>query len=328
MVKGRYHAKREKKKYSCDEAIEKFKSNYEKNIKTLKSEHDLNVESLKNSMPDEKTSNEYDEISLRKKMAAIDKMIKNSEYKTIALMEAEKIWLAVKIAAIKNDTFLLMPDEKKIDLICRDFSEFHNNFPIVTKYMVCMGQYTQKAFKKFLSLCDKKLTDAPADRKKGYMEEQWIFCQAQYVRYLWESVQMGRISKHESDKIYNQAYAVISNDFKRFREIHANMEKNIEKDKKKHKIELLKEAAQRLISNEQQIEIEKMRELISALKDKKYEQNYNNVIYQINEEIELIKASHAAYGNNEEAQQNFDEEMRQNEMKKKYNTISSMGRAY
>jgi hypothetical protein len=287
---------------------------YEQNIKSLKEEHDNFAKSL--CIDDEKKTPQ--------EKSALEKQKSGSEYTTIALMEAEKLWLAVKIA-VMNNTFADMSDEQKVETVCKDFSDFHNNFPIVVKYMVCMGQYNQECFKKFLKLCDRTLSNAPVEREKNYMEEQWIICQASYVKYLWEIMQKKRYSRKDADAIFQQAYKSLKNDFKKFKEMHKLAEERVKNDEHRHKIQLLKEAASRITSGIQELDLESMRALVDTLKNKKYDQSYKRVIVQLSDVLKAVPPSFIARGTNEQAQQEYAEELQQSERKKKYKKMNIGG---
>jgi hypothetical protein len=323
----------EKKKFTCEEVIDKYKEDYEKNLIFLKKEHDKNMlaEDLAASNLEEKIktyehdvkedpANERIIQGLKAKMDAIAKKKSNAEYITIAIMEAEKVWLVVKVAAVANEHFPQMRDDEKIDLISKDFKEFYNNFPIVSRYMVCMGQYNQKAFKKFLKKCEEKLSQemAPTERKKDYMQTQWIECQASYVKYLWESVQTKRFSQKESNAVWKHAYETLTEEFKNFKSSHEKIEEKIKLKDIKNKRELLAEAVGRVCSSEQKLSLGDTRILVNKLKNKKYHQNHEKMVKQICDIVTLIHPAVKGFGTNEEARQEYEEELKKHECKTKY----------
>lgn len=241
------------------------------------------------------------------------------QYTAIALMEAEKIWLNVEIAVLEGrEEFYSKTDEQKIDLIRQDFKEFYDNFPIVSRYMICMLQFSQKAFERFLNKCRIALENMPQKRDEGYMENQWIERQADYVRYLWEETQTRRINKKESDSVWLQAYNSIKKEFKDFKELHKNMEEKVKNDDKKYKTELLREMGERIIKGEQSIEAQELKDLLIKLKNKLYKQRYSKVITQIKEDVKFVFHTIAGVGLNQEERINYDDEMKQSEYKKKY----------
>jgi hypothetical protein len=257
-------------------------------------------------------------ITYADELKELEKIKTNAEYTSMALMEAEKLWLAVKIVALSNENFIHMKDEEKIDLIRKDFAEFYNNFPIVSRYMVCMGQYSQKAFRKFLKQCEQKLNHSPVKREEDYMQNQWIECQASYVRYLWEESHIKKFSRKESNEIWQQAHRALTEEFKQFKDQHMKTEEKIKRDEKKHKVELFKEAVGRVSTGAQSLDLEKTRALVNKLRDKKYKQNYELALRQLEENTKFIGARSVSRGINQEALQEYEEELKQQEYKKKY----------
>lgn len=325
-----------KRQYTCEEVINKYKDDYERMVKALKREHDKNMieedikisdleTKLKELQEEKEDSNERNNKTYghkvedyKEEIKKINKFKTNAEYTTIALMEAEKIWLVIKIAVVANENFTQMKDDEKIELICANFKEFYNNFPIVSRYMICMGQYKQKAFRKFLKKCEQKLNHTPTEREKDYMQNQWIECQASYVKYLWEEMQTKRYSQKESQAIWQQTHKALTEEFKQFKTNHAQVEEKIKLEDKKNKVELLSEAVHRVSTGAQKLDLEKMRVLVNKLRDKKYQQNYKLVLDQIVDKIDRVNPSVKGWGTNVEAQQEYEEELKKQECKQKY----------
>ncbi len=322
-----------KKKYTGEEVIGKYKEEYEKTLKYLKEEHDtnalaedLNIADIEEQIKvleydiQETPANNNIIQDLKLKIKSIKKQKTNNEYITIAVMEAEKVWLVVKVAVVGNEQFPTMRDDEKIELISKDFKEFYNNFPIVSRYMVCMGQYNQKAFRKFLKKCEEKLNQAtaPTERQKDYMQTQWIECQASYVKYLWESVQTKRYSQKDANIVWKQTYEMLTKEFKDFKKSHAKIEEKIKIEDKKNKNELLSEAVKRISTGKQKLSMEETRELVNKLKNKKYHQNYERMVKQINDTVERINPIVKGFGINIDAQQEYEEELKKQKCKTKY----------
>jgi len=303
------------KKYITKDPIEKYKTSYENTIKKLKQDHDSYVKSLNLS---EESKEDPDKLMLKK----------YSENNTISMMEAEKLWLSIKIASHGNGNFSNMTDDEKLQSIQKDFKEFHNNFPIVTKYMVCMGQYDLGAFKRYLKLYESRLSNPPKNRSKDYVEEQWIECQANYVRYLWETLQIKRFSKTESNKVFQEAHKMIRKDFKNFRQMHKKMEEKEQQEKSKHHVELLKEVINRITQGQQNPQLSEKIKLVNKLRDVKYKQNFERVLLQIKNDILLIKPVRSMSGTNTEAQEEYDYELKQKDYKKNYKSVNLMPKVY
>ncbi len=301
--------KKKNKKYTPEEALQYYKDMYEKQYKMAKEEHEKIVRDL-----EEKATDDIDKVEFEK----MKKIKTNSECKVMSIIEAEKLWLSVNTAVLGGGPFSTMKDEEKINLIQADFGEFHKNYPIVTKYMVCNLQYDRRAFKKFLKLCEERLNNAPADRKKNYMEEQWIECRAHYVKYLWESQQKARYSREDAKKVYSHAYETILKDFNSFRDMHKKMEEKIKEESRRHKMELIKETADRIISGKQTLGVDETREFIRVLQDKKFEYNYKKVVEQLPDIVKYIPTYINGPGTNEEGRLAYDHELSQHNIKNKY----------
>lgn len=269
--------------------IKKLQDNYHKNIERIKKEIKLKEKS------DDKQSTE--------------------EYILNALTEAEKVWLNIKVLkATNNEQFSKLNDEEKINLLRKDFTEFYNEFPIVSRYMICLESYNSKAFKKMLIKCK----NTTFNNKKETNEEIWIQRQADYVKYLWEESQTKRFTTKESNEVWNAAYKALSEEFKHFKNLHSEMEEKVKKDNSKHKLELIKEMGGRIVNGQQSLDTDDMKELVNILKDKLYRQRYKNVVKEINDTVKYIEPTCYGIGKNEQARKDHDEEMKQNATKSKY----------
>lgn len=269
--------------------IKKLQDNYHKNIERIKKD-----------------------IKLKEKS---DDTQSTEEYILNALTEAEKVWLNIKVLKTTNsEQFSKLNDEEKINLLRKDFTEFYNEFPIVSRYMICLESYNSKAFKKMLIKCK----NTTFNDKKETNEEIWIQRQADYVKYLWEESQTKRFSAKESNEIWNAAYKALSEEFKHFKNLHSEMEEKVKKDNSKHKLELIKELGERIVNGQQSLDTGDMKELVAILKDKLYKQRYKKVVEEINDTVKYIEPTCYGIGKNEQARKDHDEEMKQNETKSKY----------
>lgn len=214
------------------------------------------------------------------------------EYLTTALSEAQKLWDAVKKRA-KDPMFVAMPDKSKIDEFA-EFHAFHKEFPIVSRYIICMGQYSSKAFTRFLKKVQS--TKYPETREKGYMEDQWVRRQADYVRYLWESYQRGHYNNTEAKEIWQGAYNNLSREFNDFRNMHDGIEKKLEVAKAGNKIELVNELMKRLVSGEQTLDDDQMKELVAVLGMQLAQQRKEKLSAEIHSSVSEIEPSCEAFG--------------------------------
>ena len=118
-----------------------------------------------------------------------------------------KLWDDIKNRIKTEPEFINMSDTEKVALYqLTDYNTFYTAFPIVSRYMICMGQFSVNSFKKYLYKCKNIKHDPIKSKENGYTEDQWIQRQADYVRYLWESYQKINFSNLESDNIWKSAY--------------------------------------------------------------------------------------------------------------------------
>jgi len=199
------------------------------------------------------------------------------DYIEKALADGQKLWNAVKEAS-KDPNFAGLPDSKKIDAFA-SFHQFNTEFPIVSRYLICMGQYSGKAFKR--QLLKVKNTKHPEVPEKGYMEDQWVCRQADYVRYLWESYQRGHFNNAEAKAIWDEAYKNLKKEFTDFREMHGKVEKKLEREKAANKSALVSELMERLASGKQSLDDGQMKELIEVLSIQLAYQRKEKLVSQI-----------------------------------------------
>lgn len=210
----------------------------------------------------------------------------NAEYVETALKEGAALWNAVKAEA-RNPTFANLPDNKKIELFSVRFHSFNREFPIVSRYLVCMGQYSKKAFKRYLDKIQK--TRHPEAREKGYMEDQWVRRQADYVRYLWESYTV-HYSRTDSNSIWQEAYKALSQEFTEFRSNHSKIKEKLEKADQVNKKELTRELLERLASGTQTLDSENMNDLMEVMQFQLARQRREKLMTQIKNSVPEVSA--------------------------------------
>jgi len=190
-----------------------------------------------------------------------------------AINKSIKIWSALKDLVKATPDYVNLPDEDKSKMFRDRWPDFHRDFPIVSKYMCCMGQFSIAAFRKFLDASSKTVQKAAADREKGYMEDQWIRRQADYVKFLWVAYQKGHYSARDSMAVWKQAYDSLKGEFLQFREMHDKAESAVEQHESASAKELTKELLARVLSGEQDLPPDEMRKLIEILKAAKAKQD-------------------------------------------------------
>jgi hypothetical protein len=212
--------------------------------------------------------------------STINEKIKNSENNIdVSVNMATKMWNDIKKRVRDDPSFEEMPDADKIALYQNsDYKIFYTEFPIVSRYMICMGQFSVNALKKYLLKCKNVIHDPIKSKEKGYTEDQWVQRQADYVRYLWEAYQKTHFNKTESNEIWQNTYKILKKEFQDFKDLHKEIEDKIEKDKVINKEEMVKELLSRLANNEQSLDDETTKNLIENLKQKVIEQQKKSII--------------------------------------------------
>jgi hypothetical protein len=217
-----------------------------------KSEQQTNTKSEQQNSPSDDPKN-------------IDKLIADN------IKSALKMWEDVKKIVKETPEYKEWEDKKKISYFRDDlnYKEFMNTYPITSRYMVCVGHFTVKAFKKFLNKLYTIKLDPIKRLEKGYTEDQWLRRQADYVRYLWEDYQKGHYNINHAQEIWQDAYKKLRGEMDDFRDKHKEIEKNISDEKKTHKIENIKELLYRIKNSNQKLSDEDNIKLLEALKKAK-----------------------------------------------------------
>lgn len=272
-------------------------------------------------------TNKLDQLKkeIRKKASS---EITTEEYIKKNMIEAEKVWLNVKVLlATNSESYMKLSDDQKVDMVRNDFTDFYNEFPIVCRYMICMGQYKAKAFNRFLKKCKSVEPVEDHKRAKNHNEDQWVQRQADYIRYLWEENQNKRFSTKDAHMVWNQAYKSLTKEFNDFKELHSNIEKKIKSDDVRYKSQLVYELSSRIINGQQQLDDESTKALLLKLKQSAYKQRKSKTLKELlilcdDPSQKLIKYIRAdpkcvGMGKDELAQQAHDNEIKVAEAKKK-----------
>ena len=202
---------------------------------------------------------------------------------------ANNLWNDIKKRIKENPDFVKLSDAEKLNIYQNtEFKEFYNEMPIVGRYMICMGQYSTKALKRYLNKC-KDVKHDPQHRKPGYVEDQWVQRQADYVRYLWESYQKHHYDKKDSNAIWNHAYETLKKEFSDFKTLHKNIEEKLQVENKNNKESLVKEMLGRIANNEQSLDDETTKELLRLLQDKVYKQRKSLIMNDIKTKVPLYE---------------------------------------
>jgi len=237
-------------------ARKKTEKQYKREVKKITKEKNQKLEEIE-SKTDSERKKIYSDIKKGEKK--IDDPIEK------AIIDANKLWDDLKKRIVDNPEFVELSDTKKVEVYQNtEFKEFYITYPIVCRYMICMGQFSTKAFRRFL-VKSVNMAKEPVRREKGYNEDQWVRRQADYVRYLWESYQKTHFKKEDSNKIWEHSYNTLKKEFSDFREMHKEVEEKLKREKKENKKELIKELIERVKTQEGDDDTVK-RELIEKLK--------------------------------------------------------------
>lgn len=201
-------------------------------------------------------------------VAAIQRPPVDTGQKSIdAIIEiARTLWKKVLLVAKQNKEFKDWPDKRKLQHF-RDMpenSEFMNEFPIVARYMICMGQFKTKALRRMLDKMSRTV-DPPMDQQpKNYREDLFCKRQADYIRFLWEEYQV-RINNEEAKHVWQDAYSRLKGEFNDFRDMYDETKKRIEDEKSAYKAQNARELLERLSTGLQQLPEQDMRDLLAVL---------------------------------------------------------------
>lgn len=218
-----------------------------------------------------------------------DKKTDSKDHTVVSTNTANKLWDDIKKRVKEDPKFIEMSDNEKIDIYQKsEFNNFYVEFPIVCRYMICMGQFSNKAFKKYLLKCKNAAHDPIKSREKGYTEDQWIQRQADYVKYLWESYQQQHYSPTDAKNIWQHAYKTLKKEFQDFKKLHDNIENKLKDDEKINKGELIKEMLNRLANNEQSLDENTTVNLLEKLKTQVIEQRKKLLIKSIETDVKTI----------------------------------------
>ncbi len=213
---------------------------------------------------------------------------------------ADLMWKALKSLVKSTPSFEKKSDNDKLayfrdDMKCKDYI---NEFPIVCRYMICMGQYSRKAFRRFLDKIkiDKKTTPPADQRPKGYMEDLWLKQQAYYVRYLWESFQKSHFSVQKAQQVWRDAYTSLKGEIDDFRNKHEEIKEQVEKEKLEIKSEIANDFVNHVCKNPEAIDPQDMRALHYVLKGKQYRRWFTNCLKDMLTRVSLVPHSCGGVG--------------------------------
>lgn len=217
----------------------------------------------------------------------------------MSMRMATDMWEDLRKRVQADPTFVQLKDAEKVAVYQKTkFKDFYDSFPIVCRYMLCMGQFNDKAFHRFLKKCEAMQPHKTPNkkRKEGEAEDEWVKRQADYVRYLWESYQKSHFNISDAQNVWQHAYKTLKKEFKDFKDMHADIEKKLEEDGKHNKSEMVKEMLGRIANEEQSLDEGTTKNLIAKLQSQLHTQRRAKMISQINADVDLVRPSRIAKG--------------------------------
>ena len=179
------------------------------------------------SKEDKENIKKYNDSHVEKALELLkynrDKMLDDNDYETLELVDRMK--------------FIQTHD---------DFKDFCKQYPIVSKYIVCFGLFSKKAFNKYIDWIS---TVRPSDeyrskisqdqREQQKFKNKYIY--SVYVKYLYQE-KMPRTSLSEINKAYELTINDLNKETDAFFDLYEkevikqNKKKNLSADERKEKI--------------------------------------------------------------------------------------------
>jgi hypothetical protein len=152
------------------------------------------------------------------------------------ISDAKKIQTDLKLK-LKETAFKDLDSEDRLKYYQKKYNEFAMHFPLVLRYMVQLGQYNQKAFKRFIA----KLQTCPYRTELEYCERQ-----ADYIKYLYMELNTHYDNKRAA-AVWKNAFTMLKNELEIFKNAEESVKKNLEKNNEMNNIEKRKELKKLLL---------------------------------------------------------------------------------
>jgi len=204
------------------------------------------------------------------------------QYKLKTLETATRIWNETK-KNFGTEYFESLSDDERINEFYDKYYDFFKEFPIVSRYMVCMRLFSKKAFKDFL----KKIENCPK-QISSKSEDWWIERRADYVFYLLK--ELGNNHNMETLKnIRREVRDKLKEEFKNFERKYDNIEKKHKEDKKKYQYERLSELLNKIRTGDSNLSNESINLLIEKIEYAKINKFRILLLKEIREKVKLIE---------------------------------------
>ena len=230
------------------------------------------------------------------KPLTFDDSVKNS---TVA--KATAMWAVVKeyrdAPAVKK-----LSDKQKLTYFREkhSFGMLMDELPIVTRYMICMGQYSAKALARVIDK-SARMVHPPVDKRpKDYTQEQWICRQADYVQYMWEEYNKKKhYNMAERKYVWDSTYKLLKGEFDDFKNLHTDLTEKVEEEKKELSGAMARDLLQRIHEKTQPLADADSQALAVDLVNLLYKKAFDNVMTELTTEYPPLLESFTSYGTNE-----------------------------
>jgi len=214
------------------------------------------------------------------------------------ISKAGEMWKIHKEFVKKEPDFKKLTDKEQLDIFRTKlgFGPFMDEFPIVSRYLICTGQYSSVAFNRMLQKTEAMQHPEPSERPKGYMEDQWIRRQADYVQYLWETYQKGHYDNAQRKYVWAEAYKRLRGEFDDFRNMHKDIEERVKEEKKELAVKNTREFLERVASGTQKLSRQEEEYLLYQLQNITYKKMFGNVLKELLVKAKFVEPVHEAMG--------------------------------
>jgi RNA polymerase-interacting CarD/CdnL/TRCF family regulator len=207
-----------------------------------------------------------------------------------------EMWDDLKQRIKSNPEFADLSDPKKVEIYQKTkFKDFYNTHPIVSRYLVCMGQFSNVAFKKYIKKINMSKLKIRFMNKEEKMDV-YINNQAFYVKQLWIAYQRQHYSQKDATNIYKHAVTTLKKEFLDFEQLQKDTEKKLKREEKLNKADMVRELTRRVTNEEQSLNENSVNGLLQKLQVQISKQRWNNMLTQIKSEVEYIPPSIIARG--------------------------------
>jgi hypothetical protein len=210
------------------------------------------------------------------------------------IAKAAAMWKDLKAYVEKNAAFKKYSDKEKLEFFRKklNYDIFMTEYPIVSRYMICLGQYSAKAFGRFLDKVRNNIV--PAGSEKGKAEDEWVRRQADYVQYLWEAYQKSHINTAARAAVWEDAYKSLKGEFNDFRTMHEKIEERVVSERKELNGRNAKELINRIVTSDQSVDSEDEEAILYHLQVALVKKNYSAVHKQLLDLSDTVYAKRIA----------------------------------